>query len=64
MLSCMTAFIDELAHAAGADPLTFRLDMMREEHAASAAVLETVRDMSGWTGKTEAGSWPRRRFCL
>lgn len=49
------SFIDELAHAADADPLTFRLDMMREEHAASATVLETVRDMSGWTGKKEAG---------
>jgi isoquinoline 1-oxidoreductase beta subunit len=29
--------------------------MMRNEHAPSAAVLEAVRDMSGWTGKTEAG---------
>jgi isoquinoline 1-oxidoreductase beta subunit len=49
------SFLDELAHAAGADPLAFRLDMMRDEHAPSTAVLETVRDMSGWTGKTEAG---------
>ncbi len=49
------SFLDELAHAAGADPLEFRLDMMRNEHAPSAAVLEAVRDMSGWTGKTEAG---------
>ena len=49
------SFLDELAHAAGADPLEFRLDMMRSEHAPSAAVLEAVRDMSGWTGKKEAG---------
>ena len=49
------SFLDELAHAARADPLEFRLDMMRNEHAPSAAVLEAVRDMSGWTGKTEAG---------
>jgi isoquinoline 1-oxidoreductase beta subunit len=49
------SFLDELAHAAGADPLEFRLDMMRNEHAPSAAVLEAVRDMSGWTGKTPDG---------
>ncbi|MGR1581668.1 molybdopterin cofactor-binding domain-containing protein [Thalassobius sp. S69A] len=48
-------FIDELAHAAGRDPLEFRLEMMRAENPDSAAVLETVRDMSGWTGKTPRG---------
>lgn len=49
------SFLDELAHAAAADPLEFRLDMMRTEHAPSAGVLEAVRDMSGWSGKREAG---------
>ena len=49
------SFIDELAHEANADPLEFRLDMMRNEHAPSAAVLEAVRDMSGWTGQKQAG---------
>lgn len=49
------SFLDELAHAAGADPLEFRLSMMRDEHAPSAAVLETVRDMSGWSGEKQAG---------
>ena len=48
-------FLDELAHAAGRDPLEFRLDMMRDEHAPSAATLETVARMSGWTGKTPDG---------
>lgn len=49
------SFIDELAHAAGRDPLEFRLDMMRDEDPHSAATLEAVRDMSGWTGKTPDG---------
>jgi isoquinoline 1-oxidoreductase beta subunit len=48
-------FIDEMAHAAGRDPLDFRLELVRAEHAASAGVIEAVRDMSGWTGKTPDG---------
>ena len=48
-------FLDEMAHAAGRDPLDFRLELMRNEHAPSAAVMETVREMSGWTGQTPEG---------
>lgn len=48
-------FLDEMAHAAGRDPLDFRLELMRKADPHSAAVLEAVRDMSGWTGQTPDG---------
>lgn len=58
------SFIDELAHAAGRDPLEFRLDLVRPESAVAAGVLEAVRDMSGWdqpkapgTGRGVAMVW-------
>ncbi|KGM48577.1 xanthine dehydrogenase family protein molybdopterin-binding subunit [Pseudooceanicola atlanticus] len=57
------SFIDEMAHAAGADPLDFRLQMMREEDPRSAGVLEAVRDISGWTGKTPEGVGRGVGFC-
>ena len=50
----MEGFIDELAHAAGADPLQFRLDLATGEHAPSARVISALRDLSGWTGRTPA----------
>jgi isoquinoline 1-oxidoreductase beta subunit len=59
----LESFIDEMAHAAGADPLAFRLDLIRGTHAPSAALLETVRDMSGWDGLKRPGFGRGVAFC-
>jgi len=48
-------FIDEMAHAAGRDPLEFRLELASQEHAPSAGVIAAVKEMSGWTGTTPDG---------
>ncbi|MEM9552178.1 MAG: molybdopterin cofactor-binding domain-containing protein [Pseudomonadota bacterium] len=47
--------IDEMAHAAGRDPLDFRIELAEPEHAPSAAVLKAVKKISGWTGQTPDG---------
>ncbi|GFE66203.1 xanthine dehydrogenase family protein molybdopterin-binding subunit [Litoreibacter roseus] len=41
------AFMDELAEAAGRDPLEFRLDLVRDNQRGQY-LLEKVADMSGW----------------
>jgi isoquinoline 1-oxidoreductase beta subunit len=51
----LESFVDEMAHAAGADPLAFRLDLIRPEHQPSAQVLERVAQMSGWEGLKRPG---------
>ena len=55
----MQSFIDELAHAAGRDPVEFRRDLLSnvEDHAAMDAqrmrgVLELVAEKSGWGKQT------------
>jgi isoquinoline 1-oxidoreductase beta subunit len=59
----LESFIDELAYAAKADPLGFRLDLMRDTHAPSATLLETVRDMSGWDSLKRPGFGRGVAFC-
>lgn len=59
----LESFIDELAHAAKADPLAFRLELMQGTHAPSASLLETVREMSGWDSLKRPGFGRGVAFC-
>lgn len=59
----LESFIDEMAHVAKADPLDFRLELMRETHSPSATLLETVRSMSGWDTLKRLGFGRGVAFC-
>ncbi len=50
----LECFIDELAHAAGQDPLEFRRKMMKN-YPKHLAVLNTVAEKSGWGKPTAPG---------
>ncbi len=56
-------FMDELAHAAGRDPLEFRLELMANEDARSAETLRVVREMSGWDAANPANTGRGVAFC-
>ncbi len=43
----LECFLDEMAHAAGRDPLEFRLDLMKD-NPKGAAVLQAAAEGSGW----------------
>lgn len=50
----LESFMDEVAHAAGADPIAFRRALVAPQPAA-VAVLDRLREVSGWSRPLPAG---------
>ncbi|MFN8355555.1 MAG: xanthine dehydrogenase family protein molybdopterin-binding subunit [Spirosomataceae bacterium] len=51
-------FMDELAVKAGKDPIDFRLSLLTDEQRVQRAILEALKEKSGWT-KPLAKGWAR-----
>lgn len=59
----LECFLDELAHAAGLDPVAMRLTLMRGESPRAAAVVQAAAEMSGWSSPPPAGRARGMAFC-
>ena len=60
----LESFLDELAHAAGLDPVETRLRLLRDTHPPSAAVVEAVAQLAGWGSPLPPDRARGVAFCL